>query len=195
MTATPGVEKIPFRDQEFLKKIRKEGISNVERCYQCTTCSNGCPVAYAMDYHPHQLIHMVKLGLKEKVLKSRTIWLCVSCETCATRCPNEIDIVRLMDTLRKESLREGVKSPVHNIPQFHQAFVEEIQRGGRIHELGLVLRYKLRSGEFLSPEKIREDVGLGLKMFLKGKLKLLPPKIDGQEEVKEIFKKVHHEKA
>ena len=56
-------------------------------------CSDGCPVAYVMDYYPNQIIHMVRLGLKDKILNSTTIWLCASCETCATRCPNEIDIV------------------------------------------------------------------------------------------------------
>jgi len=190
LVETIRAEKIPAQDSEFSRKIKAESESNLARCYQCYTCSNACPVAYAMDYYPHQLIHMVLLGLKEKVLQSKTIWVCVSCETCATRCPNEIDIVRLMDVLRKESLREGFKSPVNEIPQFHKIFVEEIQKKGRIHELGLVLRYKLKIGDFFSLRKIRQDVSLGLKMFIKGKLKLFSPKIRGQKEIKGLVKKI-----
>ena len=190
MLKTPTVERIPIQDHEFYRKIRMESESDLERCYQCYTCSNACPVAYTMDYLPHQLIHMVQLGLKETVLQSRTIWICVSCETCATRCPNQIDIVRLMDVLRKESLQEGFKSPVNEIPQFHKVFVEEIQKMGRVHELTLVLRYKIKTGDLLSFKKIRADVSLGLKMFIKGKLKFLPYKMRGQKEVKGLFKKV-----
>lgn len=185
---------MPIRSVEFSRKIRAEGIRNLDRCYQCSMCSDGCPVAYAMDYYPHQLIHMVQLGLKEKVLQSRAIWVCASCETCATRCPNEIDIVRLMDVLRKESIREGFKSSINEIPQFHKVFMKEIQKRGRVHELRLVFRYKLKTGDFFSFKKIGEDASLGLKMLSKGKLKLLSQKIRGQKEVKGIFKKVLHDK-
>ncbi|MBW1679552.1 MAG: 4Fe-4S dicluster domain-containing protein [Deltaproteobacteria bacterium] len=193
MSETSRVEKIPLRDHEFTRKIRAEGMTNLDRCYQCSACSDGCPVAYAMDYYPHQLIYMVKLGLKEKVLESKTIWICVSCETCATRCPNGIEIVRLMDVLRKESLKGGFKSPVNKIPKFHQVFIKEIQKKGRVDEAGLLLNYELKTGDFLSLKKIREEGSLGLKMFRKGRLKLpsiKTKKIQGQKEVEEIFKKV-----
>jgi heterodisulfide reductase subunit C len=69
------VERLPFRDQEFSKKIIREGITHLERCYQCYACSDACPMAFAMDYYPNQLIHMVRLGFKEKVLKGKTIWV------------------------------------------------------------------------------------------------------------------------
>jgi len=191
---TPRIEKIPIRDHEFSRNIRTEGIANLGRCYQCSICSDGCPVAYAMDYYPHQLIHMVQLGLKEKVLQSRAIWVCASCETCATRCPNEIDIVRLMDVLRQESIQEGFKSSVNEIPQFHRVFMKEIQKSGRVHELGLVFRYKLKIRDFFSLKKIGEDASLGLKMFSKGKLKLFSQKMRRQKEVKWLFKKVLHDR-
>lgn len=193
MPENPGVEKIPRRDQEFIRKIRAEGITHLDRCYQCSACSDGCPVAYAMDYHPHQIMYMVKLGLKEKVLKSKTIWTCVSCETCATRCPNGIEIVHLMDVLRKESLQQGFKSPVNKIPKFHRIFMKEIRKRGRVNEVGLLLNYELKTGDFLSLKKIREEGSLGLMMFRKGKLKfpsIKTRKIPGQKEVEEIFKKV-----
>jgi len=137
---------------------------------------------------------MVRLGFKEKVLKSKTIWVCVSCWTCATRCPNEIDIVRLMDVLRVESLKEGLRSPVDEIPQFHKIFLEEIKKRGRISELGLLFRYKFKTGGFFPLKKLCEDIGLGLKMFLKGKLKPISPVIGSQRAMEEIFTKVQWSK-
>ncbi len=183
-----AIEKMPVRDQAFSRRIKAESNANLERCYQCSACSDGCPVAYAMDYLPNQIIHMVQLGLKEKVLQSTAIWLCASCETCATRCPNEIDIVRLMDALRMESVNEKFKSEVDEIPQFHKAFLKEIQKRGRIHELSLLLRYKLKTGDLFSSEKMREEVPLGLKMLRKGKLRVLPQKVAGRKKIKTIFK-------
>jgi len=183
------VSQIQPGDNEFLQEIRAE-VSNLARCYQCSACSDGCPVAYAMDYHPNQIIRMVQLGLKEKVLKSRAIWVCVSCEACATRCPNEIDIVRLMDVLRRAALQEGCKIPVKNIPEFHRIFIEQIRKRGQIDEAALLLRYKLSTVDLLSLNKVAGETRLGFRMLRKGKLRLPPSKARQQKGVAEIFKKV-----
>jgi len=185
----PAVEKIGLRDQEFSRKVNGQ-VRNLARCYQCSMCSDGCPVAYAMDFHPNQIIHLVRLGLREKALQSTAIWICSSCETCATRCPNEIEIVRLMDVLRGESIAAGFKGPKSNIPKFHEIFVQQIRKKGRIDEGSLLLKYELMTGDFLSPEKFREEAGLGLEMFRKGKLKLPSMKKHSPKAVKKIFKKV-----
>jgi len=189
VSQSPTTEKMPPRDNAFSRKITEE-VKNLNRCYQCSMCSDGCPVAYAMDYYPNQIIRLVRLGLKEKVLQSTTIWLCASCETCATRCPNEIEIVRLMDVLRRESLEEGIKSSVSNISKFHEAFVEQIRKRGRINEASLMIDYELKTGDFLSLEKMRELASLALQMFLKGKVKLPSIKRYSPKAVDKIFKKV-----
>ena len=183
------MKRVPNSEPEFSRSLR-EVVRHLDRCYQCSACSDGCPVTYAMDYHPNQVIHMVRLGLKEKVLQSRAIWLCASCETCATRCPNEIDIVQMMDSLRELSRREGFNTSINEIPQFHKLFVEEIKRGGRVNELRLILRYKLRTGAFLSFKKVVENSRLGLRMFFKGKLRLFLPKVHRQQEVRNIFSRI-----
>ena len=189
MSRSPTINKMPLRDNAFSRKITEE-VKNLNRCYQCSMCSDGCPVAYAMDYFPNQIIHLVRLGLKEKALQSTTIWLCASCETCATRCPNEIEIVRLMDVLRSESVEEGIKSPVNKISKFHQAFVEQIRKRGRIDEASLMINYELKTGDFLSLNKIRELVSLALQMLRKGKVKLPSIKRYAPKAVDDIFKKV-----
>jgi len=153
-------------------------------------CSDGCPVAYAMDYYPNQLIHLVRLGLKDKVLNSTTIWLCASCETCATRCPNEIEIVRLMDILREESVKAGVNSRVTNILKFHQAFLDQIKKKGRIDEVSLMISYEMKSRDFLSVPKIKELADMAIGMLKKGKIKLPSLKRHSTGDIKSIYKKV-----
>jgi heterodisulfide reductase subunit C2 len=189
VSQSPTIEKIPQRDNAFLRKITGE-VKNLNRCYQCSMCSDGCPVAYAMDYFPNQIIHLVRLGLKEKALQSTTIWICASCETCVTRCPNEIEILRLMDVLRSESLEEGCKNPVSNISKFHEAFVEQIKKRGRVDEGSLLIGYELKSGDFLSVKKMLGEAKLGLEMFRKGKLKMPSGKKHSRKAIDDIFKKV-----
>ena len=182
-------EKIPLRNNEFIQKIAAE-VSYLNRCYQCSMCSDGCPVAYVMDYFPNQIIHLVRLGLRDKVLNSTTIWLCASCETCATRCPNEIEIVRLMDILREESIKAGVNSRVSNILKFHQAFLDQIKKKGRINEVSLMISYEMKSGEFLSVSKIKELADMAIGMFKKGKIKLPSWNRHSTGDIKSIYKNV-----
>ncbi len=91
---------------DFVAKVREISGQNLMQCNQCGKCSAGCPVAFAMDMLPNQVIRLAQLG-QEEVLDSRTIWLCASCATCASRCPKGVDLSRVMDALRLIVLRSG----------------------------------------------------------------------------------------
>ncbi len=90
-------------------------VANVERvsgqkllaCYQCGKCSAGCPMAPHMDILPNQIIRMAQLGMQKQLLASRTIWTCVSCLTCNSRCPKNIRIAEVIESLRQTALRNG----------------------------------------------------------------------------------------
>lgn len=76
-------------------------------CYQCGTCSAGCPFAEEMDLTPDEVIRSVIMDRKN-VLSCRTIWLCSSCFICAERCPRDINITKLMEALRQIVLRQNI---------------------------------------------------------------------------------------
>ena len=175
-------------DASFAREVMKESQAHLERCYQCQACSSGCMFAYTFDYAPHQLLRMVQLGLKDRVLDSTTIWMCASCETCATRCPNDIEIVRVMDTLRTISLKEG-RTAQTSLPLFHNTFLSNVRSNGKLYELMLILRYMLQSRDILNLKIMAPYVTLGPKMFLKRKLALMPPKVKGMASIKQIFKR------
>jgi heterodisulfide reductase subunit C len=59
-----------------------------------------------MDIHPHMVLRTIMFGLTD-VLESNTIWLCASCFMCAERCPRDIDMARVMESLRQIKLREN----------------------------------------------------------------------------------------
>jgi heterodisulfide reductase subunit C len=170
-------------DPEFLEEAKKRSGQDLGLCYQCLKCTAGCPTAPHMDIRPNNLIRMIQLGMKGAVLGSHAIWLCVSCETCGTRCPNEIDIGVLMDTLREMAVEEKVPAAEKNIHLLHEAFMESIRRGGRVHEATMLMDYKLRSRDFFT------DLIPGMKLFLKGKIPLFPSLIKGRKEIQRIFER------
>ena len=170
--------------ETFLEEVNKK-INGVplQACYHCRKCSAGCPTAPHMEYNPNKVIKMIQNGQKDKVLNSSTIWLCLSCETCITRCPNKVDIARMMDVLRQMAIESGVGAHEANVLKFHEAFLAGIKRGGRINEPMMLVQYKLKSGDFFS------DMGAGLDMFMKGKIALMSPRTKDMKSVKNIFEK------
>lgn len=60
-----------------------------------------------MDIRPHQVIELIQAN-DRSVLDSRTIWLCASCFQCATRCPKDVDLTKIMEALRLIILRSNV---------------------------------------------------------------------------------------
>jgi len=180
-------------DNSWLTEVENSSGESASVCYQCKTCSSGCPVAFAMDLLPHQIIHMIRMGLKDEVLKSSSIWLCVSCESCTTRCPNDINVAKIIDALRmaatKSDLKLGEKTP----SIFHNSVLSSIKMTGRLYELGMIGIYTLKSGDVVSNIKngsLWEDMKVGWKMFKGGKLKLIPKRIKGRKEIKKLFKKL-----
>jgi heterodisulfide reductase subunit C len=179
---TPPAEPVT-PDATFLKEVEERCGQPISPCFHCFKCSSGCPVTFAMDHLPNKVVRMVQMGLREEVLRSSTIWLCASCETCSTRCPNEVEIARLMDGLRELAVREGSSAGEPKIRGFHLAFLAAIRDNGRIHELGLIARQKLRNGELL------KDLRLGWEMLRRGKLRLLPSRVRGVRQVAAAFER------
>jgi len=173
-----------IHDANFSQKVKEASRTNIDRCYQCLTCSLGCPAAFAMDYLPNQIVRMVQLGLKQPTLTSSTIWVCTDCEVCVTRCPNDVEVLRLMDALREMALQERVRGKESAVVAFHHTFLGNIKRWGRQHELSMLLQFKLRTMDFFS------DLDLGIKMLMKGKLKLLPPRFKDIRGVRAIFQRI-----
>ncbi|MCP5076130.1 MAG: hypothetical protein GY947_22900, partial [Rhodobacteraceae bacterium] len=141
--------------------------SNVYRCYQCVKCTSGCPLSDQFDLTPNQIMRAVQLS-EDMVLESKAIWLCASCYTCATRCPQAIDVTGVMDTLRIEAKRRNVKPGIPEIARFNELFMANIKRFGRVYEVGLMAAYNMVL------RKPLRDFRLGLRMLLRGKLELLP---------------------
>jgi len=160
--------------------LDRHGLS---RCFQCGKCSAGCPLAGQTDIPPHALIRLLLLGQHERVLAARAPWLCIGCNTCVTRCPNEVDLPAIMDELRAEATDRGIAPAEKNVEKFHEAFLKSLRRHGRLFELGLMMRYQRRSGT------IGSDMGMGWQMLRKGKLHLWPRRPRGRKDVKRIFKR------
>jgi heterodisulfide reductase subunit C2 len=159
---------------------------SLELCYHCHKCAAGCPVVGAMEYGPDSILRMVALDQRDQVLRSRDIWLCAGCYTCATRCPNDIDIAAVMDVLRQEAVAAGIPAGERDALLFHRLFLGVVQRLGRSHEAVMLGLFKV-----LSHVPIYRDMGAGLGLFLRGKVPILPERTRAAAEVRRLFERSH----
>lgn len=157
---------------------------HVELCYHCHKCTAGCPVVFAMEYGPDCLLRMVLLDLGDPILSSPDIWLCAGCLTCAVRCPNDIDIASVMDSLRQIAVLKGYKVGEPDALLFHRLFLGVVQRLGRSHEAAMLGLFKI-----LSHIPLYNDMSAGLGLVLRGKIPILPGRSGSSAEVSDIFQR------
>jgi len=147
--------------------IERELGQNVHLCYQCVKCTSGCPLADHFDLRPNQVMRCIQFD-DERVLHSKTIWLCAACQTCTTRCPQGLDIAAIMDALRIESKRRGIPPALPEVDKFGTLFLRDVGLLGRLYEVGLMAGMNLWTG------KPTKDLPMGLAMMKRGKLNLIP---------------------
>lgn len=89
---------------QLIERISGEELS---RCYQCGNCSGSCPVSFAMDIAPAQIIRLLQFGQVDEVMNANSMWMCVGCLQCYSRCPQGVSLARLLEALRQMTLRSG----------------------------------------------------------------------------------------
>ena len=175
-------------DVQFTRLVEEASGQRVSRCYQCGNCSASCAYTFAYDYPVNQIMRLIQLGQRETVLKSRSIWLCASCQACTTRCPNNLDVARIMEALRIMSRREGMVSR-GDIRMFFDEFLRSVRTFGRVFETGLLPVYSIKAGKPFT------DLDLAPRVLMKGKLAFMPPKMKGRKKVAEIFDRFEAHRA
>jgi len=169
---------------QLAQQVEAAAGARLTLCFQCQKCTSGCPIAAGTDIKPHELVRLVQLGERDLVLSSRMIWECTSCQTCVTRCPQAVELPAIIDALRRLSRDSRKVNPDTAVPVFNDIFLGAVRQMGRVHELGLMAAFKLRTKSFF------QDAGKLPAMLRKGKLALRPPFVRGRSQRARTFRRV-----
>lgn len=89
--------------------LRMSGAA-VQKCMRCGKCSATCPSYDEMEYHPHEFVYMVERGDVAKLMKSESIYKCLTCFACVERCPRGVEPAKVIEAVRLEVIREQGKN-------------------------------------------------------------------------------------
>ena len=163
----------------------------IKECIQCGTCTASCPTSWAMDYGPREIMDLFRTGKLEKVLRSNTMWTCVSCYTCSVRCPSGIKLSDIVYALRAIAIRTGLYGGGETAPALSTTFVGLVDKYGKNVETELLTRFYLRT----NPLGLGKILPLGLKLMRRGRLPLLPKRIQAPDDLKKIMARLEQEES
>ena len=100
-----------MENNKYLREelIRQSGV-NPKKCMKCGKCTATCPAFDEMEYHPHQFVGMVETGDIEPLLKSESLYKCLSCFACVDRCPRGVEPAKVVEAVRLEVIRQQGKN-------------------------------------------------------------------------------------
>ncbi len=168
----------------FLEEVsRIPGGERLRRCLQCGTCTGSCPVSYAMDLTPREVLAFFRAGDIERILRSRSVWVCASCYHCTTRCPANIKVTDLLYALKRVAVDRRLFP--HRFPVYvlSETFVDQVRKYGRNHEVGLLRTYFLKTGV----RRMLGRAGLAWSLWRKGRLAIRPSKIKGIQGLRKMI--------
>ena len=172
--------------QAFLEQIEvMPNSEKIKSCIQCGTCTGSCPVSYAMDISPRELIALFRAGDIETILSSKTIWVCASCYSCQSRCPTLIRITDIIYALKRLAMDKKIYPldfPVHSL---QESFVKIMNNYGKLHEPRLLVYYLMKT----KPSKLISFIPLGLRMAKKKRIGYTASNIKDLKGFKKIIKK------
>lgn len=174
------------RGSAFLEEVIEAtpGGERIVHCLQCGTCGGSCPSAADMQYTPRTVIAMINADRREEAIKANTMWFCVSCYACTSRCPQNIPITDIMYALKRIAIAEG-KHEGTDAPALAKTFTDMVERYGRSYEIGIATLYH----GLKRPLSAMRMGGMGMAMFVRGRMSLLPSRIKNVEQLQAIVKK------
>ncbi len=123
-------------DLRFRDEIASHpGGENIRRCFACGTCAAGCPVTEVdSEYNCRRIIRQILFGMREEVLSSPLIWMCLVCYRCYVRCPQKVNFTDIMRVLRYLAVKEKRFSPetfewINELDRFSQVMRHDMVKG------------------------------------------------------------------
>ena len=178
-------------DLNFARWVHKhiDGGDRLTMCMQCGVCSGSCPLGTIMDNGPRKTFMMIRAGMKDEVLRSNTLWDCVSCYNCVVRCPREVPVAYILHELATVAVREGyTQAKTSETNKFVKGFTWSYKTFGRTDERLVSLFYYFQDGWSLGLKRLLSFRRIALGFLKVGRLPFgMPHRLRHRRELRKIL--------
>ena len=103
---------------EIVRLVKERSGTDARKCMKCGKCSGRCPAYHDMDIKPHQFVSYIEKGEIDKLMKSKSLYTCLSCFACVERCPRGVAPANVIEAVRQEVIRQqgGHKIMAETVP-------------------------------------------------------------------------------
>ena len=165
-----------------------DGGDRLSLCMQCGMCSGSCPIGDSMDNGPRKTFMMIRAGMKEEVLSSNTIWNCTQCYNCTVRCPRQIRVTNILQSLASLAVAEGY-APKKPTLLFSKAFWRSVRWFGKTDERIVTALYYFSYGLKKGFQLAMANLPIASRMVKAKRMGLgLPHRSRGAAELRAIVK-------
>jgi len=91
-------------DPRLLDELKRFGTVGIESCFNCGNCTAICPLSSDSESFPRRMIRYAQLGLGERLLSSKELWMCYACGECTQTCPRQAQPGEFMATARRYAI-------------------------------------------------------------------------------------------
>jgi len=107
---------------EVPQLIGESGAPSLDLCFQCGTCSGTCPWNRVSRFRVRDILTRAQLGLEG--YEGEDLWMCATCNACVDRCPQGVEIVEVVRTIRMLITESGAA------PKTLRAVLGSVQSNG-----------------------------------------------------------------
>ncbi|MBE6562733.1 MAG: 4Fe-4S dicluster domain-containing protein [Ruminococcaceae bacterium] len=99
-----------MNNKQLKEEIIRISGAKPKKCMKCGKCTATCPAFDEMEYHPHQFVSMIENEDIEPLMKSESLYRCLTCFACVERCPRGVEPARLVEAVRLLTVRQKGKN-------------------------------------------------------------------------------------
>lgn len=123
----------------FRQMVQGYGVNatSISSCFTCRECSNACPICLDTSvFDPLKIIRLACFGLKDVLIRSPSIWLCLDCRSCMSACSQGVKGLLIIHQIQQVAYEEGFVAK--DFPVRWEQLKSEVY-GQYIHEIDKLL--------------------------------------------------------
>lgn len=91
-------------DTGLMDRIRRYGAFDVSACFNCGNCTAVCPLSKEQTNFPRRLIRYGQVGMEDRLLADKDLWMCYYCGECSQTCPRQASPGEYMAAARRYAI-------------------------------------------------------------------------------------------